>query len=470
MSKTRRDVLQQLVYGAAFAFSDWRIGNDGAPVPGSVRTAQDNAPKLFNIVDYAAKGDGATDCTSAIRATFADASRSGGIVHIPPGEYAFSDTLLVGSRVTVIASDGSSLIAKSHRQAVTLTGDAIAIRGLRLRSDAKRRRVENFAHAITAVNARNVLIEECMIEGGNAAGIYLQGCQDFVVRNNRITRTLADTIHVTDGSVAGIVTGNVCSLGGDDGIAVVSYVPQGKRCRDISIVDNTISSGSARGIAVLGGERVRISGNRIHDTRWAGIYIASESSWNTYSASDISVEGNRLSAVNRKSDRGTHACITVLGRAGASPAGTGAIPNQNHSIYLIANFINGDGKGGIRVDQFARSITVVANVIADTEGWGIATSALGATLSANRVEQAALGGIVVGRECLGGNTELIGNEVHLAGERPRPGILVEPSQLRRATIRSNRIRNGSRSEHAIQVHDRVQVMRQNNEVDGEAVD
>jgi hypothetical protein len=79
---------------------------------------------------------------------------------------------------------------------------------------------------------------------------------EFIVRNNRVARTLADTIHVTGGSVAAIVTGNVCSLGGDDGIAVV------------------------RG------------------------------------------EGNKLSAVNRKSGQGTHGCITVVGLAGVG-RGTG---------------------------------------------------------------------------------------------------------------------------------------------------
>jgi hypothetical protein len=60
--------------------------------------------------------------------------------------------------------------------------------------------------------------------------------------------------------------------------------------------------------------------------------------------------------------------------------------------------------------------------------------------------------------------------VHLAGERPQRGILVEHSQLRRAIIRSNRIRNGSRSEHAIEVNERAPTTRQNNVVNGEAVD
>lgn len=472
MIRARRALLKQL--GFMMMAPRSRSMTLGAAIlsksdpPASARSA---GRAVFSVTDYGAKGDGMTDCTAAIRMTLERAAQVGGTVLVPRGRYLYGDTLPLRHDVTVVGVPGSSLVAKSERQALRIVGDNVTLRGLGLRSDAVDRKEASHAHAIAATDAANLLIEDCSITGANAAGIYLERCRNFVVRNNTVVRTLADTIHMTGGSANGIVSGNTCLHGGDDGVAVVSYVSQRAICRNISIVGNIISGGNARGIAVSGGTNVRIWRNRVSDTKWAGVYLASEDSYNTYGTSDISVEDNELTAVNRNRDGGSHACITIVGRPGKSIVRSTQAPNQNRGIYLASNTVKGDGRGGIRVDQFARGILAIGNIITDTDGWGVQTAAVEATFAANRIERAGRGGILVGRECLGGSTRIVDNEIYLANGRNQPAVIIEPSELVEAILQRNEIRYDTVAGlEAIRITDALAIDRSSNTVNGRLVD
>ncbi|HEX6980244.1 MAG TPA: glycosyl hydrolase family 28-related protein [Alphaproteobacteria bacterium] len=426
---------------------------------------------VFNVLDYGARGDGAADCTRAIQSAIDAAGKAGGgTVVIPPGTYVYTDVLLVPSHVTVIGTEGAVLHAKAERQAVTLKGENIVLRHLHLRSEGTRRRAANVYHAIAGESAINVQIEHCRIEGASAAGIYMKGCRNFRIRHNVVVRTLADTIHITGGSAHGVVSGNRCLRGGDDGVGVVSYAPQRARCHDILIDDNVIVGGDARGVAVLGGERIYILRNRIQETKWAGIYIASEDSFDTFASGEIWVEDNDLAAVNRRSDEGTHACITILGRPGSSLAESGEIENKNRKIHLIANRIRGDGRGGIRIDPFNIDVTVASNEVLETLGWGISTSAFGARVVGNRIAGAADGGIIVPLGCFGGETDLVANAIDLTGGGRRLAIVVDAPRLSRLAISGNRIRYDRRPAEEIRVTRLPHVSRSYNTVNGVAID
>lgn len=437
----------------------------------ALQAATPAKPDVFNPLDYGANGDGVSDCTAALRIALDKAARAGGTVFIPRGRYAYADTLPVRRDVTVVGAPGSELVARSERQALHIVGDNVTLRGLSLHADAVVRKEANHAHAIAGIGVANLLIESCSIAGASAAGIYLQGCRDFVIRNNMVVRTLADTIHLTGGSANGVVSGNTCLHGGDDGVAVVSYASQRVICRNISITDNVIGGGNARGIAVCGGSKVRIRRNQIRETKWAGIYLASEESYDTYGTSDISIEGNELVAANRSRDGGSHACITIVGRPGKSIVRGSQAPNQNSAIHIASNTVRGDGKGALRIDQFARGVTAIGNVLTDTDGWGIQTAALDAAFVSNRIERAALGGIVIGRECLGGNTKLIANEIHLSNGRAQPAIVIEPSDLAGVILQRNQIQyNDLAGKQAIQVAGASNVERSKNAVNGQPID
>jgi parallel beta-helix repeat protein len=469
--ESRRSLLQQLGYSAGHLTIARRSLPALLPLAVSVSDkAAAAARKTCRITDYGAVGDGRTDCTSAIRAAVADASdpRPGAVV-IPQGEFAYSDSIYVGDNIAVLGEQGATLIARTERQAFVAKGVNIVFRALRIKSTPRYRSHDEPTHGIAGVNSTNLLIAGCVIDGASGGGIYLESCSDFLLQDNRVTRTLADTIHITGRSERGVVTRNICQSGGDDGIAVVSYAPSGLMCRDIAVIGNEITDGKARGIAVAGGEHVQVSNNRIHNTEWAGILIASDETYETYGNTDIWIESNDLSAVNRRSGQGTHACITIVGRPGRSALGQRMVENGNRGIRLVGNQIRGDGRGGVRADRFTQDITVAATSIAATGGWGIFSEAFGASFIGNWIERAG-GGILIGAGCAGGKTEVIGNEIEVANEWRGAAIAVEATRVSEMNVRSNCIRSVRNTGLAIHIANTQRVRRAQNVLNGEWID
>ena len=72
---------------------------------------------VFNVLDYGAKGDGATDDTAAIQAAIADAvTANGGTVYFPVGNYRISSTLVLPyEAVITLAGDGNYETSKGTR-------------------------------------------------------------------------------------------------------------------------------------------------------------------------------------------------------------------------------------------------------------------------------------------------------------------------------------------------------------------
>lgn len=72
------------------------------------------AEVLVSVKDFGAKGDGATDDTSAIQAAIAAiASAGGGTVYLPPGTYLISSALAIAKGGTTILGAGGSLSSTS---------------------------------------------------------------------------------------------------------------------------------------------------------------------------------------------------------------------------------------------------------------------------------------------------------------------------------------------------------------------
>ncbi len=126
----------------------------------------------------------------------------------------------------------------------------------------------------------------------------MHAAHGFRIEGNEITGTLADGIHSTAGSGDGVVADNVVRDTGDDAIAVVSYVADDALTTGITISANQVLGSSARGISVVGGADVTIEGNVVDTTDAAGIYLASEDSFDTYAAQRIRVVGNQVRRAN----------------------------------------------------------------------------------------------------------------------------------------------------------------------------
>ena len=116
---------------------------------------------------------------------------------------------------------------------------------------------------------------------------------DVTVRDTR-----ADGIHNTDGSSDGRIIRPRIYNSGDDGVSIVSY-----RTQDIThdiLVESPefYSNHWGRAYSVVGGSSVTFNNVYAEYSAAAGIYVAAESSFNTYGVNDVTFNGGTLVGVN----------------------------------------------------------------------------------------------------------------------------------------------------------------------------
>jgi hypothetical protein len=77
---------------------------------------------------------------------------------------------------------------------------------------------------------------------------------------------------------------------GDDGFAVVSYLSNGVRVRNVHWHDVTVRNQRwGRGISVVGGESITVDHGDVDGSAGAGVYIAAEPQYNTYGVDGVTM-------------------------------------------------------------------------------------------------------------------------------------------------------------------------------------
>ena len=79
---------------------------------GPAVTAAPGMEGIFSVKDFGAAGDGSTDDTTAIQAAIDGAAEKGGRVHIPPGQYLVTGSLVVKPGVAVVGAAVAPLYIK----------------------------------------------------------------------------------------------------------------------------------------------------------------------------------------------------------------------------------------------------------------------------------------------------------------------------------------------------------------------
>jgi len=134
---------------------------------------------------------------------------------------------------------------------------------------------------------------------------------------------------------------------------VVSYLGDGAIVSDITQTSNTCTdSYHARGFSVVGGRDIVIRDGRVEGTRAAGIYLASEDSFDTYAAQRVQVVGNHISGANTDPEI-DHGAIFSAGRPGTGDLDGEPVSLENEDLLLAGNVIEGTVSG--------RANIVVAN-------------------------------------------------------------------------------------------------------------
>ncbi len=249
-----------------------------------------------SILEHGAvSGDGLDDLP-AITAAVAEARSRGVGVHVPAGHFHHDGLIELNGVVLRGEGERSQLTALSKAlQAVALSGSGAGVEDVRLTTvpTTVRSSTDASARVFVRPGTDGYHVTGTRIEGATSAGIIAFGNRGLI-EGNHISGTLADGIHLTRGSSDIDVRRNVVRDTGDDQIAVVSYEKFGVWASDIRIVDNDVSGGHARGITVSGGDDVLVERNRIARTGGAGIFVASEGSYQTYPVRRLRVVGNHV--------------------------------------------------------------------------------------------------------------------------------------------------------------------------------
>ena len=291
-----------------------------------------NSNGYVSITSYGAIGDGVTNNTTAIQNALNYAAANGLAVYVPAGTFAYSGTLTDNGVAFYGAGTSSILKALNGAQeALTLTGNDASVSNLQIDGTGSTRLSNPQSCAVLAYQATNYTIQNVLINGSSSGGIMSQDSSYGSVLNNTVENTLADSITSIDGSNNITITGNRILNSGDDGISIVSYVGS-PIVHDITEAGNTVIGNNwGRGMSVVGGDNIQISGNNIQGgtSGDAGIYIAAESEWNTQGVANVTVNANTL--IN----------------AGGAPSGTGqgavTVYNSQGSAYAISGVtINGN--------------------------------------------------------------------------------------------------------------------------------
>lgn len=316
-------------------------------------------------------GDGRTDATRAIQAAL-DSLTEGGTLVLGRGIYVHSRCLVLRHRRTRILGEGARLHASNPADmCVSLEGDETELRGLEFSAITVRRGLRLETARVT-VHGRGTRVLDNRIVGATSAGIWIHGARDFAIVGNRVTATLADGIHSSDGASNGYVARNVTDITGDDGISVVSYL-SGARSGRILIEDNRVSNVHwARGIALVGAYDVLVRRNAVAGTeRAAGIIVTREQSFNTYGVDRVIVADNDVSGVARlpplaPTETTGQATIDVNAHVTPTP------DLQVRQVLISGNALRDGLTDGIRLLGGVCDVTVTGNEIRGMKGRAIA--------------------------------------------------------------------------------------------------
>jgi polygalacturonase len=319
----------------------------------------------LNLKILGAKGDGKTDDLAAITSALATAKSQKKKLYIPPGVYLHSNTINIDSVDVFGAGDTSELVATNPMNStIGLRGQSPAIRNIKrtINTTGVQRQTEGWKCSITAwETAVSFIVENISIYGAAVTGVLSYGGKGTAtaparISNCRVYNTLADAIHMTHGSQQIIVENCFTTGNGDDGIAVVSYRNSNLVSRNITIRNNSVSNNYwGRGIAVVGGEDVLIEGNTTKHTECAGIYICSETSWQTFPTKRVTVRNNKVDQACMGTDdkcRTGQPGILVWGQAAGYTA---------EDTLLENNIISNPSTDGIRIGENTNRTTVKGN-------------------------------------------------------------------------------------------------------------
>jgi hypothetical protein len=263
-----------------------------------------------------------------------------------------------------IDGNGATLQATSDAtSAVQILADGVELTNIRLTAPSEGPRMLGTDQHKLVIAGNGVTVSNVTIVGSAAAGIFVNGAQNFGIHHVSIDGTRADGIHMTNGSGNGVVDDVQTDRTGDDAVAVVSYKSDGSRCHDIVVTNVTVGSTRwGRGMTVVGGTNVTMRNFKIANTSAAGIYVATEGNpYYTQSVDHVSISDGSITTANQNPTVVHGAILVAAENAGtaitdvsiSNIAVAGTTPTAGRDVAVIADggSVSGVAIQGIALDD-----------------------------------------------------------------------------------------------------------------------
>jgi len=369
------------------------------------------APTTLDITapPYAARKS-PWDASAVIQAALNDAGRRAGSEHpvdvvVPGGTYDHRAVLHVPADVRLRGEGGVLRATNAKTSAVHLAGDRSAVLFLTLEAQASERLAVPDSDGIW-VGPRTVaepVVHDTLVIGNSIigpAGAHVFGMAEDggLWAFNEARDGYADAFHHTGGSRYCQVVANRASgpgSRGDDLYAFIGYHGDGDPVHHCDCLANWGRDGFGRGLAAVGAGYIDFEDNDIVGTKWAGVYIAQESSYDTYGSFSVTVRRNHIVAANRGGTHDGLLAFAALPQTSAPSRSFGEVSNRVVDLTVSGNTFadtaKGDGGGsGIRVRNGCARGQIEGNKIIGGSTPGIVVSGERFELSANVIEDAAV--------------------------------------------------------------------------------
>ena len=169
-----------------------------------MKTQEDPGVKtIFEITDFGAVGDGATDCTAAIQAALDAAADCMGCVVVPPGSYLTGELTMHGDGVSLVGtsawgfrSDGASVLRLNDRHAACLLDISGAfgctVRGICMDGRQLGRNIHGIRLYWDKYNGGEKedtpTVDDCRIGNFSGDGLHFEHVWCFSVRHSMLHR------------------------------------------------------------------------------------------------------------------------------------------------------------------------------------------------------------------------------------------------------------------------------------------
>lgn len=285
----------------------------------TVAVGDGKASTITSVTVPLAPAQSSVDSTAALQALF-DGLKPGDTLTLQNKTYQHSGVLYIRVAGVTINGNGATLAATNDAtSSVQILADNVTLSNLTLSAPLTGPRYYAPEQHKLVIMADHATVKNVTINGSAGAGVYLDGAGYFELDNVTVKRSRADGIHMTNGSHDGVVNNARTEWTGDDGIAVVSYVPDGAISRNITINSPTVVGTTwGRGISVVGGQNITYNNITVSDTNAAGVYIATEPSYNTRPVTGVTVNGGTITNANTNTTIRHGAILVYAGNAGTS--------------------------------------------------------------------------------------------------------------------------------------------------------